>query len=161
MFEGLAWSNEVRPLRLSESIREDEPICSLLVRLLEQVPVSERVGAALTTNFFKLSVHIGATTHRSLEVESLETASDVYLGGYLFKYSDMHDRETDVDLPGHAVSPIDFIVATFPSMGEHLSSSIDWEREQRAKLPADYADIQRMPAAEDWSRGDMQGDLAF
>lgn len=161
VFEGKACADESRTLRLSDSIREDEPICSLLVRLLEQVPVSDRVNAALPTDFFKLSVHIGATTLRALEIESLETAPNEYLGGNLFKYSDMHDRETDVDFPGVAVSPVDFIVATFPSMWEHLSSSIDWEREESERLATARPHIQRRPAVAGEYWDDMEDDPPF
>lgn len=148
VFQGTVWSKEVRTLRLSDSSREDEAILALLVRLLEQVEVNDRASATAHTDYFKLSVHIGPTAQYALQIESLETVPAWWGKGHELKYSDTNGQEVTGVFPGNAVSPLDFIVSTFPAMGERLLRTIAYEREELRKLTAPRADIQSMPAAE-------------
>lgn len=136
VFQGTPWSNELRTLRISDSIQEEEPICSLLVRLLEQVEVGERVCAMAPTDYFKLSVHIGTTAQYALEIESLETTPDMFGGGHRLKYLDMHGRGTSYDVPGNTVSPLGFITSTFPSMWKELTDYLDMQRKASTAHPS-------------------------
>lgn len=148
VYQGTVWSTEVRTLRLSGSIHKDESILALVVRLLEQVDVSDRVCTTAHTDYFKLSVHIGPTALYALEVESLETVPSRWGKGHELKYSDRNGQELTEVFQGNAVSPLDVIVSTFPAMGERLLRTIAYEREELSRLTAPRSDVQSKPAAE-------------
>jgi hypothetical protein len=114
-FSVTAWSGNQRTVCIRDYPNGAESLCSLLVRLLQKMARTEYLNFQDLTPYFRLSIHLGTTTHNTLVIEALETTTDLF-GKRILEYTDMHGGVRTLKLDDEWVAPVECCVSLVPEL---------------------------------------------